>query len=163
MPNHWHLVVAPADGRTLSKAPHWLSTTHARRWHLGRDTVGQGAVYQGRFKAIPIEADVHFLSVCRYVERNARRAGLVDRAEKWRWCSLWRREHHVDTTWLRPWPVPRPADWLVHVNRPQTPSEIDAIRTAIRCGMPLGTSAWLERLGGHGHKKRAERPRGAAA
>src|SRR5208283_1639827 len=30
----------------------------------------------------------HFLTVCRYVERNALRAILVERAEDWRWCSL---------------------------------------------------------------------------
>jgi putative transposase len=156
MPNHWHLVVAPAEGETLSRALHWLSTTHACRWHLQHGTVGQGAVYQGRFKAIPIEADAHFLRVCRYVERNACRAGLVDRAEEWRWCSLWRREHHVETTWLRPWPVPRPADWLLHVNRPQTASELEAIRTAIRRGLPFGTIAWAEQFGRGRSSSRAE-------
>jgi putative transposase len=140
-----------------------LTTTHACRWHLQRGTVGQGAVYQGRFKAIPIEADAHFLRICRYVERNACRAGLVDKAEDWRWCSLWRREHHVETTWLRPWPVPRPSDWLTHVNRPQTASELDAIRTAIRRGLPYGTTAWAERLDGDEYKAGAENSRGEAA
>jgi putative transposase len=163
MPNHWHLVAAPPDGETLSEALHWLSTTHACRWHLQHGTVGQGAVYQGRFKAIPIEADAHFLRVCRYVERNACRAGLVERAEDWRWCSLWRREHHVETPWLRPWPVPRPADWLAQVNRPQTASELDAIRTAIRRGRPFGTSEWAKRLGGDGYKTQAENRPGEAA
>ena len=163
MPNHWHLVVAPAAGQTLSRPLKWLTGTHAQRWHLHRGTVGEGAVYQGRFKEIPIEADAHFLSVCRYVERNACRAGLVDRAEAWRWCSLWRREHHVETPWLRPWPVPRPADWIAHVNRPQTASELDAIRTAIRRGLPFGTSAWRERLGGTEPEAQAEDSAGEAA
>jgi len=146
MPNHWHFVVSPAVGATLSRAMHWLTTTHARRWHLHRGTSGQGAVYQGRFKAIPIQADRHLLWVCRYVERNACRAALTDRAEAWRWCSLWQREHHMDQTWLRPWPVPRPADWLERVNRPQTASELEAFRTLVRGNLPFGTSAWQERL-----------------
>lgn len=163
MPNHWHLVVAPAPGETLSQPLKWLTETHARRWHLQRGTVGQGAVYQGRFKATPIEADAHFLRVCRYVERNACRARLVDRAEDWRWCSLWRREHHLETAWLRPWPVPRPADWLEHVNRPQTASELAAIRTAIRRGTPYGTNAWRERLGEYPRSKRGQQPAGEAA
>jgi putative transposase len=163
MPNHWHLVVAPPAGQTLSKPLKWLTETHARRWHLYRGTVGQGAVYQGRFKAIPIEADAHFLRVCRYVERNACRAGLVDRAENWRWCSLWRREYHVETSWLRPWPVPRPADWLELVNRPQTASDLEAIRTAIRRGTPFGTGTWREQLGESHQKKRPDEPAGEAA
>lgn len=39
-----------------------------------------GAVV-GRF---PVQHDGHVFAVCRYVERNALRAGLVDRAEEWR-------------------------------------------------------------------------------
>jgi putative transposase len=47
--------------------------------------------YQGRFKSFPVEKDDHFLTVCRYVERNALRADMVARAEQWRWSSLWHR------------------------------------------------------------------------
>ena len=47
-------------------------------------------VYQGRFKSFPVESDEHFYAVVRYVERNALRAGLVERAEDWPWGSL----HH---------------------------------------------------------------------
>jgi putative transposase len=50
-----------------------------------------GHVYQGRFKSFPIAADEHLLAVLRYVERNPLRAGLVTRAEEWRWGSLYRR------------------------------------------------------------------------
>ncbi|NQU23819.1 MAG: cation-translocating P-type ATPase, partial [Candidatus Nealsonbacteria bacterium] len=38
----------------------------------------EGHVYQGRFKSFPVQDDDHFCVVCRYVERNALRAGLVD-------------------------------------------------------------------------------------
>ena len=62
------------------------------RWHAHFGSAGTGHLYQGRFKAFPVEDDEHFYTVTRYVERNALRAGLVDRAEEWRWSSLWRRE-----------------------------------------------------------------------
>jgi putative transposase len=39
-------------------------------------------VYQGRFKSFPIQDDDHFYVVCRYVERNAQRAMLVEQAEQ---------------------------------------------------------------------------------
>src|SRR5262249_47936180 len=42
----------------------------------------------GRFHAEPISEAGQLVSVCRYVERNALSAGLVDRAENWPWCSL---------------------------------------------------------------------------
>jgi putative transposase len=41
-----------------------------------------GHVYQGRFKSFPIDADEHFYTVARYVERNASRAGPVKWAEE---------------------------------------------------------------------------------
>ena len=54
MPNHWHFVVsANADG-ALSRFMHRLETTHARRWQDSHGLAGLGAVYQGRFKAIPV-------------------------------------------------------------------------------------------------------------
>ena len=61
----------------------WLTMTHTQRWHAHRHNAGHGHLYQSRFKSFPIQADEHFLSVCRYVERNALRARLAERAEDW--------------------------------------------------------------------------------
>src|SRR5262245_47637883 len=47
MPNHWHLLLRPSNDEALSRFMHWLTTTHAVRWRLARDTAGDGAVYQG--------------------------------------------------------------------------------------------------------------------
>ena len=71
----------------------WLTHTHTMRWHAHYHTSGTGHLYQGRFKAFPIEADDHLYAVLRYVERNALRANLVKHAQQWRWSSLWRRVH----------------------------------------------------------------------
>lgn len=48
---------------------------------------GNGSVYQGRFKPFPVQTDEHFLTVARYMERNAMRAKLVGRTEDWQWSS----------------------------------------------------------------------------
>jgi putative transposase len=86
--NHWHLVVGPNSIKDLSRLMHWVTVTHSVRWHRRHQTVGQGPVYQGRFKCQPIDATAVLMRVCRYVERNALRAGLVRRAQDWPWCSL---------------------------------------------------------------------------
>jgi len=91
MPTHWHLVLAPETDGGLSAFMAWLTMTHTQRWHTHHKSVGTGHLYQGRFKSFPIQADGHFLTVCRYVERNPLRAALVRRAEDWQWGSLWRR------------------------------------------------------------------------
>jgi putative transposase len=93
MGNHWHFVVWPKQGQhdQVSEFFRWLTVTHSLRWHVHHGTVGMGHVYQGRFKSFPIETDEHLLTVLRYVERNALRAKLVQKAEEWRWSSLYRR------------------------------------------------------------------------
>ena len=85
MPNHWHLLVWPRADGELSDFGHYLTLTHTQRWHAHYHHAGTGHLYQGRFKSFPIEADNHFLSVCRYVERNALRSRPIERAEAWRW------------------------------------------------------------------------------
>jgi REP-associated tyrosine transposase len=142
MPTHFHLVLWPDARGQLSQFMHWLTCTHAQRWHAVHETSGTGPVYQGRYKAIPVETDAHVLRVCRYVERNALRAGLVPRAEDWRWSSLWRRHNFCTDTFLHDWPVPCPANWIEHVNQPQSETELEAVRWAVRRGAPFGSDNW---------------------
>lgn len=107
---------------------------------------GSGPVVaSNRCKSFPVESDGHFLSLTRYVERNARQAHLVTQAEDWRWSGLWRRLHDRDTQLLSQWPVLRPDDWLQRVNQPLTDSELAAIARSIRRGVPLGSPEWIAR------------------
>src|SRR5438045_2626902 len=75
MPNHWHLILLVHQDGDLSRFMHRLTGTHAQRWHSNRGTTGTGAVYQGRFKSIPVQTDDHLLRVMSYVQRNPTRAG----------------------------------------------------------------------------------------
>ncbi|MBS0184492.1 MAG: transposase [Nitrospira sp.] len=91
MPNHWHLLLWPRQDGELSEIMRWITVPHTQRWHAHHHTAGTGPLYQGRFRSFPVQTDEHFLTVARYVERNALRAKLVRRAEDWQWSSLWRR------------------------------------------------------------------------
>src|SRR5688572_27906658 len=144
MPTHWHLVLAPKTDGAVSAFMHWLTTTHARRWQDSHGLTGFGAVYQGRFKAIPIRSDTHFLWVCRYVERNPLRASLVSRAEVWKWTSLRARDERAG--WLHVCPVARPSQWIDHVNMAQTEAELVPFRRAMQIGMPFGDEAWKQQV-----------------
>jgi len=132
------------------------------RWHAHHHTAGTGPVYQGRFKSFPVQTEAHFLTVARYVERNALRAKLVTRAEDRRWSSLWRRDQGDDnlTMWLSDWPVERPRDWLARVNRPQSASELEALRTSVQRGRPFGEEAWVRRMAKRFGMEATLRPRG---
>jgi putative transposase len=147
MPNHWHLLLSPQVDGALSRFMHWLTTTHARRWQTLRALDGQGAVYQGRFKAIPVAEDRHFLWVCRYIERNPLRAGLVGRAEDWPWSSLVKRQEKREPSYLAAWPVCCPADWIAHVNAVLTDAEEERFRKAMARGEPFGPDVWRLAVG----------------
>ena len=106
MPNHFHLVLRPHADGDLGRWMHWLLTTQTQRHRLRHETTGR--IWQGRFKAPPIQCDRHLLVVMRYVERNPLRAGLVRRAEAWPWSSLRGHIGRSDDLLSRS-PVPLPA------------------------------------------------------
>jgi putative transposase len=144
MPTHFHLVVWPREDGDLSRFMGWLTLTHTQRWHTHHKTVGMGHVYQGRFRSFPVQSDDHFLTVCRYVERNPVRANFVSRAQDWRWGSLWSRvaKDAEARPALTAWPIERPRDWTARVNRPFGAAEEEAVQRSIRRGQPFGSESW---------------------
>ena len=162
MPNHWHLLLWPDEGQNLSRFVGWLTLTHTQRWHAYYHDVGSGHLYQGRFKSFPVAEDERFLIVCRYVERNAVRAGLVARVQDWPWGSPWLRHHdpHGAAALLSPWPVERPAVWEEFVNAPQTEAELQAVRQCVQRGRPFGNPDWVERSAARLGLAQTLRPRG---
>jgi len=140
MPNHFHFVVRPRGDSDLARWMHWLLTTHVRRFHGRRDS--NGRVWQGRYKAFPIEQDEHLLTVMRYVERNPLRANLVGRAEDWPWGSLGWREQKAVGPRIASCPRPLPARWADYVNQAQTNAELDALRLCAQGEQPYGSVEW---------------------
>ena len=165
MPNHWHLVLWPRGDGDLSEYLRRLTLTHAQRWHAHRRTAGSGHLYQGRFKSFIVQDDGHLLTVCRYVEANALRGKLVERAESWRWGSLWRacRPRPDVGPRVEEWPLPRPGAWVTYVNECAPPSELAAVRSCAQRGAPYGSKMWAEdvarRLGLHSTLRPRGRPK----
>ena len=143
MPNHFHLVLWPYEDRALSRWMHWLMTAHVRRhhWTYGTD----GRIWQGRFKAFPIQQDEHLVTVLRYVERNPLRAHLVTRAEGWPWSSL---GVNVKSLRLIKPAVSLPRDWQTFVNTPQTAAELESVRNSVNRGAPYGGRSWVRTIAG---------------
>jgi putative transposase len=89
--------------------------------------------------------------VCRYVERNPLRAKLVERAEDWRWSSLWQREHSGSAAQvlLAEWPVARPADWARSVNQAENEQELARLRQSVTRSQPFGHTSWALAVAKH--------------
>jgi putative transposase len=142
MPNHWHFVVVCDRIADLSHLMHWITGTHAQRWHAAHGTRGTGPLYQGRFKAIPVQTETSLHRVCRYVERNPLRAQLVDRAEAWPWSSLFEHGKNCDVICSTTWPISRPPNWIEIVNRPESEFELATIQAMVRRDHPIGDPEW---------------------
>ena len=162
MSNHDHLVLRPGIDGEMSRFLDWIGGTHTMRYHARCHTSGLGPVYQQRYKSFPIQDDGHFFVVCRYVERNALRAKMVDRAEDWRWGSLWRwlQKPEPDPKLLSPWPIVRLPRWVERVNEPLTACELAAVRLSAERGRPLGDKSWVASTARRLHLESTIRPRG---
>lgn len=67
MPNHYHLLVRVPEAN-LSQALQWLNAGYAMWWNRRHDQVGY--VFQGRYKAVLVEAGEWILTLSRYLHFN---------------------------------------------------------------------------------------------
>ena len=85
MTNHFHLLLAPEAGVSISRVLQSLTVAHTWYYHRRRGAVGH--VWQGRFKSPLVQDDDHALVVLRYIEANPLRAGMVADLGEYPWSS----------------------------------------------------------------------------
>jgi putative transposase len=139
MPNHWHLIVKPLEERALSAYMQWLTARHVSQHRRERGTAGRGHLYQARFFSSEIDTDVYFWNAFIYVEGNAHRASLVERAEDWEWGSLHERAKPT-TGLIVPPSLPLPPNWTELVNGGLHHVELQELRDNFRRGVPYRPS-----------------------
>ncbi|MBL0163827.1 MAG: transposase [Xanthomonadales bacterium] len=84
MGNHYHLLIETPDAN-LSKGMRQLNGVYTQASNRRHGRVGH--LFQGRFKAILVEADSYLLEVARDVVLNPVRARMVRDPAKWPWSS----------------------------------------------------------------------------
>ncbi len=84
MSNHYHLLLSTPEGNLSQIMRHinggyttWFNKKHNRFGHL----------FQGRYKAILVDADPYAGELSRYIHLNPVRAGMVRRSEQYQWSS----------------------------------------------------------------------------
>jgi putative transposase len=93
MSNHFHLLLETTQANLVGGMK-WLLGVFSQAWNRARKR--RGHVFQGRYKAVPVngtEADpYYFRIVADYIHLNPARAGLAGRRERplsgYRWSSL---------------------------------------------------------------------------
>ena len=87
MTNHVHLLVTPARALSLPRAMQSLGRRYVRYVNAAHGRTG--TLWEGRYRAAPIDSDAYFLACCRYIELNPVRAGLTAHPREYPWSS-WR-------------------------------------------------------------------------
>lgn len=85
MGNHYHLVLRTRRAN-VSRVMRHVNGEYARAFNLRHSL--DGHLFQRRFHSVLVDGDAYLMELCRYVELNPVRAGLVARAEDWMWSSF---------------------------------------------------------------------------
>lgn len=84
MGNHYHFVLR-TQRANLSALMKQINGSYAQAYNRRHEMVGH--LLQGRFHAVLVDRDSYLLEVCRYVELNPVRAGMVGHPRDWPWSS----------------------------------------------------------------------------
>src|SRR5262245_48520129 len=151
MGNHFHLLLQPEPGQSISRILQSLTVAHTWRYHRRYRSVGH--VWQGRFKSPVIQDDEHLLTVLRYIEANPLRAGIVGDLPDYPWTSYSAHGLGQANLLLREVPVwsrlgateaARQAYWRRWVHAPLTEKELAALRRSVTTGRPFGGETWCQ-------------------
>lgn len=162
MTNHVHAVLVPASADALERVFRPLHTRYALRVNKKRNW--RGHVWQGRFFSSALD-EPYLWAAIRYVERNPVRAGLVCRAEDYRWSSAAARcgmrangllssEAH----WLDGFPSA--ADWSAWLAGEDGSHQLETLRQNVERGLPCGSDEFVSKLEGLAGRSLRPRPPG---
>jgi len=98
MENHYHLILETPRGN-LSEILHFINTAHSVYFNKRHGRCGH--LFQGRFKAILVQAEIYMRRLARYIHLNPIRARIAALPDQYIWSS------YRDFVGLRP-----PPAWL---------------------------------------------------
>ncbi len=84
MNNHYHLLLGTPCGN-LSQVMQHINGAYTNNFNAKRKRSGH--LFQGRYKAILVEADAYAMELSRYIHLNPVRAGISVAPEEYRWSS----------------------------------------------------------------------------
>ena len=94
MPNHFHLILYQRKESGLSKFMSNVCNGYVKAINLEQDRTGH--LFEGKYKLKLIDDNGYLLHLSRYIHLNTVRAGLVSKAENWRYSSC--REYYGNST-----------------------------------------------------------------
>lgn len=145
MPNHVHIIAVPSDTDGLRRTFRYVHR-HYTGYINARMRV-TGHLWQGRFSSVAMD-DAHLVHALRYVALNPLRAGLVQRAEDWRWASTKAHIGGESNAYVNVAPaLERVGDFTAFLGETfDEAMTYSALRKAESVGRPIGSKAWLDEM-----------------
>lgn len=167
MTNHVHLVVTPNCAHGLSKMMHLVGLRYAQ--HINATHQRTGTLWEGRYKATPIDTEAHLLTCYRYVELNPVRANMVTQPDAYPWSSY---THHA---YGKHDPLIRDHDLYLRLGKTEqqrchayralfenalSDDTLDSIRHATNGGWVLGSNRFSNQVEQSTRRRASPLPRG---
>ncbi len=153
MSNHVHLLMTPAKANGIGRVMQSVGTSYAA--YFNELNVRTGGMFEGRYRAIPIDSEQYLLTCYRYIERNPVRAGVVANVAQHRWSSyranaLGERDPlvtpHERYLSLGIDAASRQSSYRALHAIDLPPTAVDRLRDSIRTGSALGSEGFLRRV-----------------
>ena len=153
MDNHFHLLATPETVDGLPMMMQAVGRAYVRYFNLrhGRS----GTLWEGRYRSTLIESERYLLACMVYIDLNPVRAGMVARAEDFRWSSYRHCigqvsdklvSHHALFWGLGNTPFAREAAYSALVEAGLGEAERDRLTRSTLSGWALGSAGFLEVL-----------------
>jgi putative transposase len=153
MTNHVHLMLTPKERDSASKLMQSLGRRYVQ--YVNRVHRRSGTLWEGRFRASPVEAESYLLICSRYIELNPVRAAVVKDPADYIWSSY--RHHalgapdrvvteHALFNALGATPAERAVAYRALFRTELDEREVNAIRTAVNHGGILSSDRFIERV-----------------
>lgn len=170
MTNHVHLLVTPATKESLPRMMQSLGRRYVR--HINFAYERTGTLWEGRYRAAPIDTEAYFLACCRYIELNPVRAGMVRRPRDYAWSS---HRGHADArpdAVLSDHPILKAIGRTVQARQEEyralfrvgvDEDFVEALRAATNGGWALGDARFQKQLAKAAKRRVAPLPKGRPA
>jgi len=167
MPDHIHLLVTPRGAKDLGRMMKVVGGRYTR--YINKRQGRRGALWEGRFRSSPLQAERHQPAVSRYIELDPVRSGLVEDPLHYPWSSCRARALGLDDPALDvdPWyqclgatSDKRQMKYRTWLDEPVPTGEWEMIEEAVHRSGLTGGRAFVERMQKVTGREIVLRPRG---
>ena len=145
MSNHVHFIAVPMAHDSLAKTFNTLHMRYSQHMNMKKNAIGH--LWQGRFFSCALD-EKHLYAGIRYVENNPVRAGIVKKADEYKWSSASSHIHtHTDSVLSNDCYLNDAIkDWSSYLKEKEEKSLIDALKKSTRNGRPCGDTRFIQYL-----------------